>query len=82
MGLHLPELLNLNKRPTEIDQVCIKCGRDVADHPSTGRFSSIILMGRECAWNPDDEFRGFVVKTLKSSGYNIEDFGHLERPLQ
>ena len=69
-----------NERSVEIDQVCINCGRDVAVHPSTGRFNSIILKGRECAWNPDEEFKGFVVKTLKSSGYDVGDFGHVERP--
>ena len=72
--------MNPNGDPVEIDQVCIKCGRDVAVHPSTGRFNSIILKGRECAWNPDQEFKGFVVNTLKNSGYNVGDFGHLERP--
>lgn len=65
-----------NERVAEIDQICIKCGRDVAVHPSTGRFNTIILKGRECAWNPDEEFKDFVVNTLKNSGYNVETFGH------
>jgi hypothetical protein len=61
---------------SEIDQICIKCGRSIPVHPSTGRFHTVILHGRECAWNPDDEFKNFVVSTLKSSGYNPEVFGH------
>ncbi len=68
--------MNPNERSTEIDQICIKCGRDVSVHPSTGRFNSIILTGHECAWNPDEEFKNFVVNTLKSSGYDVGDFGH------
>ena len=69
--------MSARERSTEIDQVCIKCGRDVAVHPLTGRFHSIVLTGHECAWNPDEEFKDFVLNTLKSSGYNIGDFGHL-----
>jgi hypothetical protein len=72
--------MNINERSVEIDQICIKCGRNVAVHPSTGRFHSIILQGRECAWNPDEEFKDFVVNTLKSSGYNVEDFGYPQGP--
>jgi len=26
-----------------------------AEHPATGRFSTIVLFGDECAWNPDSE---------------------------
>jgi hypothetical protein len=70
-----------NEQTPEIDQVCIKCGRNVAVHPSTGRFNMIVLTGHECAWNPDEEFKDFVVNTLKSSGYNIGDFGHVQRSL-
>jgi hypothetical protein len=33
------------------------------------------LYGRECAWNPDSEFKDFVAKTLKISGYELSDFG-------
>lgn len=72
--------MNPSERAVEIDQVCIKCGRDVAVHPSTGRFNSIILKGRECAWNPDEEFKNFVMNTLKNSGYNVGDFGLLKGP--
>jgi hypothetical protein len=68
--------MNPNERSEEIDQVCIKCGRGIPVHPSTGRFHTVILHGRECAWNPDEEFKSFVVSTLKSSGYNPEVFGH------
>jgi hypothetical protein len=32
----------------------------ISEHPTTGRFNTVILFGRECAWNPDNEFKGFV----------------------
>ena len=67
-------MLSLNETK-EIDQICIKCGRPIANHPTTGRFNTIILYGRECAWNPDSEFKDFVAKTLKISGYELSDFG-------
>lgn len=60
----------------EIDDLCIKCGRSIGSHPSTGRFHTNILHNRECAWNPDQEFKSFVVDTLKISGYDPEEFGH------
>jgi len=41
-------------------------------------FNTVILHGRECAWNPDEEFKNFVVSTLKSSGYSPKAFGHLD----
>jgi hypothetical protein len=28
------------------------------------------------AWNPDNEFKGFVKSTLKTSGYDLVDFGY------
>jgi hypothetical protein len=62
----------------EIDKKCFKCGRAIAFHPSTGRFHTIILYGQECAWKPDDEFKDFVVNTLKNSGYDLSDFGLTE----
>ena len=65
-----------SKENKEIENTCIKCGRDISSHPSTGRFHTIILHDNECAWNPDIEFRGFVINTLKNSGYSPEDFGH------
>jgi hypothetical protein len=68
--------MNSNERSEEIDQVRIKCGRSIPVHPSTARFHTIILHGRECAWNPDEEFKRFVVSMLKNSGYNPEVFGH------
>jgi len=70
--------LILNEAPKEIDQICIKCGRTIALHPRTGRFNTIILYGRECALNPDNEFKDFVVNTLKTSGYDLSDFGLVE----
>jgi len=70
--------MNSNGRSEEIDQFCIKCGRRIPDHPSTGRFNTVILHGRECAWNPDEEFKNFVISTLKSSGYSPKAFGHLD----
>jgi hypothetical protein len=36
----------------------------------------VILFGHECAWDPDHEFRGFVKSTLKTSGYDLLDFGY------
>lgn len=62
--------------PNGIEKICINCGRNISDLPSTGRFHSMIPHGRECAWNPDREFRGFVVNTLRNSGYDVEDFGY------
>ena len=62
--------MNPSERSEEIDQVCIKCEISIPVHPSTGRFDTVILHGRECAWNPDEEFKNFVVSSLKSSGYN------------
>ena len=67
-------LMNPNEISEEIDQIFIKCGKKVLAHPPTGRFHTVILHGRECAWNPDEEFKNFVVSTLKSSGYNPEVF--------
>ncbi len=32
--------------------------------------------GHECAWNPDHEFKGFVKSTLKTSGYDLVEFGY------
>ena len=39
-------------------------------------FIPVILHGRECAWNPDEEFKGFVKNTLKTSGYDLLEFGY------
>ena len=41
-----------------------------------GRFSTVILFGHECAWNPDNEYKEFVKSTLKKSGYVLLDFGY------
>jgi len=48
----------------------------IFEHPTTGRFNTVILFGRECAWNPDNESKGFVKNTLKTSGYDLLDFGY------
>jgi hypothetical protein len=60
----------------EIHHLCFKCGRQIRFHPSTGRFHTNILHNSECAWNPDQEFRNFVIGTLLSSGYDPKEFGH------
>ena len=65
-----------NERLEDVEKKCIKCGRKNSEHPATGRFNTIVLYGPECAWNPDDEFRDFVMNSLKSSGYNLHDFGY------
>ena len=59
-----------------IGNMCIKCKRKISEHPATGRFNTIVLYGPECAWDPDNEWREYVVNLLKISGYNIEDFGY------
>ena len=54
------------------------------EHPTTGRFHTVILFGHECAWNPDNGFKGFVRNTLKTfvrntlktSGYDLVEFGY------
>ena len=66
----------------DIENKCIKCGKMYSDHPSTGRFNTVILFGNECAWNPDNEFEGFVKSTLKSSGYDLLDFGYENESVQ
>ena len=48
----------------------------ISEHPTTGRFNTVILFGHECAWNPDNEFKGFVKNTLKTSGYDLLEFGY------
>jgi hypothetical protein len=61
-----------------IENMCIKCKRKISEHPATGRFNTIVLYGPECAWDPDNEWKEYVVNLLKISGYNIEDFGYNE----
>ena len=61
---------------TELENICIKCGKLYSEHPATGRFGTVILFGNECAWNPDDEFKGFVKSTLRTSGYDLLEFGY------
>jgi len=55
----------MNERVNDFENKCIKCGKMYSDHPSTGRFNTVILFGNECAWNPDNEFKEFVKSTLK-----------------
>jgi len=66
----------MNERVTELENICIKCGKLYSEHPATGRFGTVILFGNECAWNPDNEFEGFVKNTLKTSGYDLLEFGY------
>lgn len=63
-----------------IEKLCSKCKRKISEHPATGRFHTIILYGPECAWDPDNEFKGFVADTLKYSGYDLENFGLKQDP--
>lgn len=63
-----------------IEELCTKCKRKISDHPSTGRFHTIILYGPECAWDPDNEVKNFVADTLKYSGYDLENFGSKQEP--
>jgi hypothetical protein len=64
------------ERVDDFEKICIKCGKMYSEHPTTGRFNTVILFGNECAWNPDNEFRGFVKSTLRTSGYNLLEFGY------
>jgi hypothetical protein len=66
----------MNERMTNLENICIKCGKLYSEHPTTGRFRTVILFGQECAWNPDNEFKGFVKRTLMTSGYNLLEFGN------
>jgi len=65
----------MNEGINDFENICIKCGKMYSEHPTTGRFSTVILFGHECAWNPDNEFKGFVKSTLKTSGYDLLDLG-------
>ena len=60
----------------EFENKCIKCGKKYSEHPKTGIFNIVILFGHECARDPDNEFGGFVKSTLKTSGYDLLDFGY------
>jgi hypothetical protein len=68
----------ISNKQEEIENICYKCGRKNIVHPSTGRFGTITLIGHECAWNPDAEFKDYVIKTLQTSGYDLHVFGLLE----
>jgi hypothetical protein len=63
-GIGLKKLIN----------IVSNAGESIRYHPSTGRFHTIILHNRECAWNPDQEFKNFVIDTLKYSGYDPKEF--------
>jgi hypothetical protein len=65
----------LNERINDFEKICIKCGKMYSEHPTTGRFNTL-LFGHEFAWNPDNEFKGFVKSTLKTSGYDLLEFGY------
>ncbi len=69
-------LMSFSQRDEDFENICDKCGRRNTEHPSTGRFGTVVLFGHECAWNPDDEYRPFVMGILKKSGYNLQDFGY------
>jgi hypothetical protein len=64
------------QREEDFENICDKCGGRNTEHPSTGRFGTIVLFGHECAWNLDNEFRHFVMGTLKKSGSDLQDFGY------
>ena len=66
----------MNEIVIDFEKICIKCGKMYSEHPATGRFNTVVLFGHECAWNPDHEFKGFVKNTLKTSGYDLLDFGY------
>jgi hypothetical protein len=36
-------------RTEDFENIYSKCGRMNAEHPATGRFSTIVLFGDECA---------------------------------
>jgi hypothetical protein len=80
LNIHLSTMdmqyLIMNGRVTDFENICIKCGKMYSEHPTTGRFSTVILFGHECAWNPDNEFKGFVKNTLRTSGYDLVEFGY------
>jgi hypothetical protein len=63
----------MNERVNDLENICIKCGKRYSEHPTTGRFNTVILFGHECAWG---FFKGFVKSTLKTSGYDLLDFGY------
>ena len=66
----------MNQKVNDFENICIKCGKMYSEHPTTGRFNMVILFGHECAWNPDHEFKGFVKSTLRTSGYDLVEFGY------
>ena len=53
----------MNEKVNDFEKICIKCGKIYSEHPTTGRFNTVILFGNECVWNPDHEFKEFVKRT-------------------
>lgn len=58
----------MNERINDSENICIKCGKMYSEHPTTGRFSTVILFGHECAWNPDNEFKRIRKEYFKEIG--------------
>ena len=38
----------MNERMADLEDKCIKCGKMYSEHPTTGRFNTVILFGNEC----------------------------------
>ena len=66
----------MNKRVNDFEKICIKCGKMYSEHPTTEGSTLSFYFGHQCAWNPDHEFKGFVKSTLKTSGYDLLEFGY------
>jgi hypothetical protein len=66
-----------NERVNDFENNALNVVKCILNIPTTGRFNTVILFGHECAWNPDNEFKGFVKSTLKTSGYDLLDFGYV-----
>ena len=66
----------MNERVNDFEKICIKCRKMYLEHPTTDRINIVVLFGHECSWNPDHEFKGSVKNTLKSSGYDLLEFGY------
>ena len=52
-------LVVMDLRVKDFENNGIKSGKTFSRHPPTGRFNTVILFGHECAWSPDNEFKGF-----------------------
>jgi hypothetical protein len=51
------EMIEIRNRIEEIDQYCIKCGRSIRYHPSTGRFILLYYI--------TENVHGTLIKNLK-----------------